>query len=702
MEKGAFVSYSHADVTHVRELVKVIEKEIGFPVWYDHNLHGGDHYFSVIAERILKYEYFIFVVSPNSVSSEFCTMELEFAKSEKRKILAVWLEDFMPPPRIRMVISHTHYIRCFALTPEGLRQELQATLLGDQLSSDVTEENRPVSERIQEGYKYFLREGEKKKIQHLLQLEAQGKYGACYEPDSAALLGIAYELGIHTQKNIKQAEFYYRVAAHKGSLDGEYLYLAMQLEQGTADVAKTVQRMSELADSDCLLAMVYWGDDVYNGRYGVRQDKARAYGWWTRAAQQRHPEAQYYLAFGYRSGELGTKDPLIAMMYAKEAEEGQFPRAFRIQGMMYRRGEFVEKDTDKAIELFNKAIACGDLLSLNYIGDAEWFRDNFELAVEYYRRAVEYADAGKIKVGTPYYNLGFAYRKGQGVAQDSLRAVELYIKGAQRGHAASQKWAAVAAWDDIQDIPKRLELLKQASACDCRRAEYYLGKLLEQQGEARYQEALNWFNKGMDKGDVDCMRSVMNYYSLANGKEGFRDRGKALAAMRLFFSLWDENSEDVAEKSAVIINIPFYYYIYSVELGVDEVGQKPDKELSLFYIRKALATEDGMAVWDVYANLARGYMNPEVKWLVQDVNHGETIVQILMEDFDRFCQARRETKDYKKGLEYMLQCCKMLTEHYRKKRSGLFSNKHTDGESDQKERQYRQWTEKLSKLLAEA
>ena len=88
MEQGAFISYSHVDTDAVRDLVGLISNQVQFPVWYDNNLHGGDHYFSIIAERILKYEYFIFVVSPHSVCSEFCTMELEFAKSEKRKIIA--------------------------------------------------------------------------------------------------------------------------------------------------------------------------------------------------------------------------------------------------------------------------------------------------------------------------------------------------------------------------------------------------------------------------------------------------------------------------------------------------------------------------------------------------------------------------------------------------------------------------------------
>ncbi len=701
MRQGAFISYSHADVAQVQDLVKVITKEVGFPVWYDHNLHGGDHYFSVIAERIMEYEYFIFVVSQNSVSSEFCTMELEFAKSEKRKILAVWLEDFMPPPRIRMVISHTHYIRCFALTDVGLREELRSALLGDQLSSDVTVENQPVSERYEDGYKYFLREEEQKKIKHLLTLEAQGKYSLCFEPDSAVLLGIAYELGIHTEKNTRQAEFYYRVAAHKGSLDGEYLNLALELEQGKADLAKTIERMGTLADSGSLLAMVYWGDDVYNGRYGVRADKAMAYRWWKEAAKH-HPEAQYYLAFGYRSGEVGVKDPLLAMMYAKEAEEAKFPRAYRIQGMMYRRGEFVEKDPEKAIACYQKAVDMGDLLSLNYLGDVEWFRDRFDVAVGYYQKAVDHADAGRIKSGIPYYNLGYAYRKGQGVEKDPLKAVEMYLKGAERKHFNSQKWAAIAIRDDIKNPQQQFNLLKKASQYDCRRAEYYLGKLLENQPSPNHREALKWFNLGMDKGDVDCMRSVMNYYSLAHGKDGFRDRDKALAAMRLFFSLWNENSEDVAEKSAVVINIAFYYYIYSVELGVDERGQKPDKELSLFYIHKALNTPEGMAVWDVYANLARGYMDPETKWLVQDMAHGEAIVEALFQHFDRYVQERKESKEFDKGLAWALTCCEILEKHYARKRPGLFGAKQADDEASKKVQLYRQRADQIRKLQAEA
>ena len=704
MEQGAFVSYSHADTEAVRELVDIISRELNFPVWYDNNLHGGDHYFSIIAERILRYEYFIFVVSPNSVSSEFCTMELEFAKSEKRKILAVWLEDFMPPPRIRMVISHTHYIRIFALSPAGLREELRQSLLTDQLSADVIPTQQTVSDRILEGYKYFLRAEEKKKIQYLLQLESQGKYGACYEPDAAVLLGLAYELGIHTEKDPKQAEYYYRIAAHKGSADGEYLHLAMQLEAGSADIPTVTERMRQLADNGSLMAMVYWGDDVYNGRYHQRPNKEQAYRWWRIAADRHHPEAQYYMAFGYRSGEVGEKDPLLAMMYAKESEEGSFPRAHRLQGFLYRRGEFVEKDDAKAIACYQKAVDMGDFLSLNYIGDTEWFRGNHELAAQYYQQAVDHADAGRTKSGAPYYNLGYAYRSGKGVEKNSRRACEMYLKGASRNHANSQKWAAVTINQDLTDPEEKIPLLEEASRYNCRRAELYLGKLLENKlpdkstGSA---EALKWYDLGVDKGDVDCMRYAMEYYSSVASPQAFRDRDKALAVMRLFFSMWDADQQEVEEKSGFNFSIAYYYQLYAFELASTPKTGKADRELSLFYARKCLTEKDGSDFWGNFVALAWQYLMPEAnsKLVENDPVAGRSVVLLLMEHLETYLQSNLNADKKKFRLQGLIQCMEQLQKQYQDARSPLCASL-TSKERTQHAQSFREQAELLRKKLA--
>ena len=676
MEQGAFISYSHVDTDAVRDLVGLISNQVQFPVWYDNNLHGGDHYFSIIAERILKYEYFIFVVSPHSVCSEFCTMELEFAKSEKRKIIAVWLEDFMPPPRIRMVISHTHYIRPFALSREALVEELRQALVGDQLSADVMPSQQVVSDRILEGYKYFLRDEQKKKIQYLLQLESQGKYGSCYEPDAAVLLGLAYELGIHTAKDPRMAEYYYRIAIHKGSADGEFLHLAMQMESGKAPLAEATERMRQLAEGGSLMAMVYWGDDVYNGRYHQRPNKEQAYRWWRIAADRHHPEAQYYMAFGYRSGECGATDPLLAMMYAKESEEGGFPRAHRLQGFLYRRGEFVEKDLDKAVACYRKAVDMGDYLSLNYIGDVEWFRDNKDTAVSFYRQAVEHADAGRIKSGAPYYNLGFAHRKGEGAEKDSRTACKMYLKGAARNHPNCQKWAALTIFQDLSDPEEKFALLEEASRYNCRRAEFYLGKLLEAKLEdksAGSAEALKWYELGVDKGDVDCMRYAMEYYSAVAQPAAFRDREKALAVMRLFFSLWDANSQDVEEKSGFNFSIAYYYQLYAFELATIPESGKSDRELALFYARKCLAEKNGCDFWGNFVALAWQYLTPEARnpLVAPDPVAGRSVTLLLIEWMEEYLKSDADAQKKRHRMTGLAQCMDQLEKQYQNPRSEL-------------------------------
>lgn len=665
MERGAFISYSHKDAAAVQALAAIISEELGFPVWYDTRLHGGDEYFSIIAEQILIYEYFIFVVSHNSVSSDFCTMELEFAKSEKRKILAVWLEDFIPPPRIRLVISHTHYVRTFALSPEGLRKELCLALLEDALSTDNMEATTN-SDRTPERYKYFLRTEETKKIQYLLQLEQQGKYSACYEPEAAVLLGIAYELGIHTEKDDRTAEYYYRIAAHKGSADGEYLHLALQLEQGKADIPITAERMHQLAEQGSILAMVYWGEDLYYGRYHQRPDRETAYRWWRRAAQLHHPEAQYYLAHCYQMGDVVEPDPLLAMMYAKESEEGGVPRAHRLQGSLHRHGQFVKKDLDAAIACYQKAVDMGDYLSVALIGDVEWSRGNHALAVEHYQCAIEYAEGGKSKGGAPYYGMGQAYRNGVGVEKDLRKACEMFLQGAQRGHTKCKNLAALTIYQELPDTTEQLSLLEEASSYDCRQAEFYIAKLLEKREHGPCAEALKWYDLGVSKGDVEAMQCAMEYYGVTTKFPGFRNREKALSVMRLFFSLWDANRTEIKKKFKRNSRIAHYYSLYALELATEPERGKPDRNLSLFYIKKTLEEESGMLYFDHFIALLKQYLlpNTDADVVKNDFFAGEALLELLIGYVDLFLATQAPAEKMKRFLTEMVACAQVLEKEY--------------------------------------
>ena len=107
---GLFVSYPHLDKAAVSQIVNVVSSCTNEEIWYDGELRGGDHYFSVIAREIRKNDIFLFMVTENSVHSDWCMQELQFAMSEHKKIIAVWLENITLPAEVKFIIQNTHYI----------------------------------------------------------------------------------------------------------------------------------------------------------------------------------------------------------------------------------------------------------------------------------------------------------------------------------------------------------------------------------------------------------------------------------------------------------------------------------------------------------------------------------------------------------------------------------------------------------------
>ena len=109
-DKGIFVSYSHKDRNIVGEIVNYIKDANEVNVWWDKELVGGEHYFSKIAEEILRNDIFVFCASEHSVISPFCIKELEYAMSEDRNIVAINIDNVVLPPRIKLIVQGTHYI----------------------------------------------------------------------------------------------------------------------------------------------------------------------------------------------------------------------------------------------------------------------------------------------------------------------------------------------------------------------------------------------------------------------------------------------------------------------------------------------------------------------------------------------------------------------------------------------------------------
>lgn len=116
-----FLSYSRKDIDFARKLSMDLEKA-GYDVWWDlTDLRGGDDWVRVIPDAIAKSEFFIVVLSPNSVESEWVRKEYTQALSLRKKIVPI----MFTPCTVPFALNTINYVN-FAT---GEYQENFANLL---------------------------------------------------------------------------------------------------------------------------------------------------------------------------------------------------------------------------------------------------------------------------------------------------------------------------------------------------------------------------------------------------------------------------------------------------------------------------------------------------------------------------------------------------------------------------------------------
>ena len=87
-----FISYSRKDIDFVRKLAGDLEKA-GYDVWWDiTDLRGGDDWVKALPAAIEAAEYFIIILTPNSIKSEWVQKEYTQALSLHKKIIPMMFE----------------------------------------------------------------------------------------------------------------------------------------------------------------------------------------------------------------------------------------------------------------------------------------------------------------------------------------------------------------------------------------------------------------------------------------------------------------------------------------------------------------------------------------------------------------------------------------------------------------------------------
>jgi hypothetical protein len=100
IRRTMFISYTHQDIEFVQKLAKDLEEVNIEPLIDRLELKVGDNIRQVVDEMIDRSEYFLFVISTNSMKSDWAKKELEQAMERKKKILPALLHSAEVPPEL--------------------------------------------------------------------------------------------------------------------------------------------------------------------------------------------------------------------------------------------------------------------------------------------------------------------------------------------------------------------------------------------------------------------------------------------------------------------------------------------------------------------------------------------------------------------------------------------------------------------------
>ena len=235
--------------------------------------------------------------------------------------------------------------------------------------------------------------------------------------------------------------------------------------------------------------------------------------WYKKSASQ-----GYYLPMNKLGNEYyNQSDYEESNKWYKLAGEAGYDWGWYNLANAYRKGNGVEKDDDKAMELYKKAYDIGDAAagkSAYDIGTIYCDRDDYEDANKWYKLA------GEAEYDWGWYNLANAYRKGNGVKKDDYKVMELYKRAYELNGAATGQSA------------------------------YDIGNIYYNRGY--YEEANNWYKLAGEAGYDWGWSNLADNYSIGHGVDKDGDK-----AIELYKRAYELNGE-AAGKSAC--NIGDIYY----------------------------------------------------------------------------------------------------------------------------------------------
>lgn len=375
-------------------------------------------------------------------------------------------------------------------------------------------------------------------------------------PVNAFILGTYYSQGIQVNKDAAQGKALLKLAA-EADFSYANLNLAILKHEHGEEFLDDLNKAKDLGNSTAglLLADYY----LAQADSADKMEKARAI--YQLFAEKGDKEAQLKLGYLYDQGLGGKIDTTLAeKWYTAAAEQGQ-PVAQYLLGNLFQLGKIgTEPDYAQAKKWYaaSQSNYTRSAVALGFLYDT--VDENYNKAKESYELAAHGAD----QYGQ--FNLGLIYENGKGMPVDYLKAESLYSKAAEAGHRKSMTQLATLYFNGSangkREPQKALYWYQKAADLGDSDALYQLG-LLSETGIATkldFANAISYYKKAANKGNekaklalarmyqyglgipTDKAKASELYKELANNENAFAQY--QLATLVLEGALGDKNLEE--------------------------------------------------------------------------------------------------------------------------------------------------------------
>ncbi len=245
-------------------------------------------------------------------------------------------------------------------------------------------------------------------------------------------LALMYENGVGWEKDVAEANRWYRKAAEAG---GAFAMnnLAYNLQRGNGgvkDLAEANRWYRKSAEAGNSIAMLNFGLNLENG-LGVPKDLAEANRWYRTGAEAGYAAAMTALANNLQNGIGITKDAAEANRWFRKSAEAGNTAAMNNLAFNLQRGEGITKDAAEANRWYLKAAEAGEADAMNNLAvnlqNGNGIAKNSADAIRWFRAAADRGHANAM------YGLGAAYETGNGVGKDSHQAAQWIFKAVKAG-----------------------------------------------------------------------------------------------------------------------------------------------------------------------------------------------------------------------------------------------------------------------------